>query len=462
MGKAVPFERTFWYISGMALGVRSEVGEDLMDWHELADVRGFTALAEGGEGRLTRHVLALSAQRDAVTLQLWESLALLQDHTDPGEREFLADELAPGLGISPGSARTLLHTARQVAELPDLGEAMRRGEIGERHVHAALDVLRPGLDLEVREAVLHGVLARYREEAYRTGRSVWPTPAQLRRALRRALLAHRPAEAQERERVATEQRGVSVCPLPDGQAQLVVEGPAPQVLAMKERIDAAAAGQALPDDPRSPDARRFDAAHAMLTGAHAEVAADGAAHGGRLEGVVLVPLSTAQGGDLEPGDLAGYGPLLPQTCRDLLRVADSLRRAVVDPRTGALIVLDDPVDRRRDGLPESLASRGTGPVVPRDLSTDAYRPGRHLAAHVRLRDRTCVFPGCDRPGRYTDVDHRRPWPDGPTSSQNLQCLCRHHHRAKQVRFDVALLDDGSTVWTSRTTGLSYFRPPPDW
>jgi hypothetical protein len=44
------------------------------------------------------------------------------------------------------------------------------------------------------------------------------------------------------------------------------------------------------------------------------------------------------------------------------------------------------------------------------------------------RDGTCVFPGCDRPHRWTDAHHLVHWADGgPTSVGNLVLLCRAQH-----------------------------------
>ncbi len=52
-----------------------------------------------------------------------------------------------------------------------------------------------------------------------------------------------------------------------------------------------------------------------------------------------------------------------------------------------------------------------------------------MAERVRLTWTQCVFPFCTRRARL-DLDHREPWPDGPTSSANLAPLCRTHHRMK--------------------------------
>jgi hypothetical protein len=178
---------------------------------------------------------------------------------------------------------------------------------------------------------------------------------------------------------------------------------------------------------------------------------------------VVVPIDTATGDSDQLGELPGLGPILPSTCRDLLTRATTLTRICTDARTGQVLAVDDPIPVHRDpdAIRAALAALRTAPPVLPDLTTHRYRPTARALRFVRLRDRTCRFPGCTRPARYTDVDHRIPWPLGPTDPRNLHCLCRHHHRAKQSSlFTVHTEPDGSTVWTIRSTGAIYRRPPP--
>jgi hypothetical protein len=100
----------------------------------------------------------------------------------------------------------------------------------------------------------------------------------------------------------------------------------------------------------------------------------------------------------------------------------SLRGVVIDPDTGAFL---------------AAGSRH-------------YRPPPALAEHVRLRDRTCRFPGCRRAAAVCDLDHTRPWPSGPTSPCNLSCLCRRHHRLKQSPAWRIATRDGVATWTAPT------------
>ena len=118
----------------------------------------------------------------------------------------------------------------------------------------------------------------------------------------------------------------------------------------------------------------------------------------------------------------------------------------------------DPVAVPAQWLREQLASGAPVRVLPVDAQTGAwpdpgrtqaaYRPGAMLRAAVHARDGHCRFPGCSVAVRYTDLDHVRPWPEGPTAYGNLIALCRRHHRVKQLpRWGLTLRPDGVAMWT---------------
>ena len=51
-----------------------------------------------------------------------------------------------------------------------------------------------------------------------------------------------------------------------------------------------------------------------------------------------------------------------------------------------------------------------------------------LRAAVITRDGGCIFPGCRRPPSWCECHHRQHWLNGgPTSLENLDLLCLHHH-----------------------------------
>lgn len=53
-----------------------------------------------------------------------------------------------------------------------------------------------------------------------------------------------------------------------------------------------------------------------------------------------------------------------------------------------------------------------------------------LSIALRFLHRTCQGPGCMVPAERCDIDHRVPFPEGPTHGDNLGPLCRRHHTLK--------------------------------
>jgi hypothetical protein len=77
-----------------------------------------------------------------------------------------------------------------------------------------------------------------------------------------------------------------------------------------------------------------------------------------------------------------------------------------------------------------------------ELSTDAYEPTRPIWRTVVARDQRCLWPTCSRPAVAVELDHRIPFPRGATSTDNLQPLCKAHHKAKHSRgFQVRTVSD---------------------
>jgi hypothetical protein len=229
------------------------------------------------------------------------------------------------------------------------------------------------------------------------------TAAQLRAAVRRAVIDADPAGAEDRHRAAHADRGVQLYPEPDGMATLSATMSAPEAVACFERLTRLARGLGA-SDPRSMDARRADLLADLVLGRIATAdATDGA--GVRPVGPgeplvnVVIDFDTLRGAAEHATDLAGYGPITSDAARAV--AADAVwRRIVTDPLTGTVL----------------------------DVGRTTYRPPAGLADLVRARDGTCRFPGCRRSAAGCELDHLVPFPDGPTSAGNLADECsRHHH-----------------------------------
>ena len=96
-----------------------------------------------------------------------------------------------------------------------------------------------------------------------------------------------------------------------------------------------------------------------------------------------------------------------------------------------------------------------------NLTTEGYAIPDRIREHVIARDRTCIFPDCERNARTADLDHIEPYdPDGPagqTNTSNLAPLCRRHHRLKTFAgWTYQSPTPGTYLWRS-PHGLLYLR-----
>ena len=154
-------------------------------------------------------------------------------------------------------------------------------------------------------------------------------------------------------------------------------------------------------------------------------------------------------------------------------MAERPRIALTDAMTGALLSLTDLPELRRTGHCGARACRRNPAGCTHDLSgrpglgppgpTEGYRPSAMLDRYLRARDRRCRFPGCRRPvPRGGELDHDRPYPDGPTSATNLTGYCTGHHRGKHQApgWQHELHLDGSLTVTTPTGLTAVTTPPP--
>jgi hypothetical protein len=299
-------------------------------------------------------------------------------------------EVAAALRLSEVTAANRLEVARGLSRrLPMVQAALAAGDISFWHANAIVESTY-ALTEDQASAVAVRVPGRARRQ----------TVAQLRRSLRRAVLAIDPTSAAERHAKAKAQRSVDFRPLDDGMAELAVTAPAADLLRLFQTVDAVA--RALPkvgsDGVFMPiGARRVDALVGLVTADPAQPRRTPA-----VSVQVTVDLATLLGLQDSPGELAGYGPIPASVARALAADA-SWRRLVCDPLSGGLL----------------------------DLGRSSYVPNAELARFVRSRDPQCSFPGCCQPAYVCDLDHCEPYSaGGRTDRKNLRPLCRAHHRLK--------------------------------
>ena len=101
-------------------------------------------------------------------------------------------------------------------------------------------------------------------------------------------------------------------------------------------------------------------------------------------------------------------------------------------------------------------------IGPEGQPLDLGRTNRlfppHLRRAVEIRDRHCVFAGCDAPSHWCDVHHVIHWiDDGDTDLENSALLCERHHTKVHHGFRVERQPDGR--WrTWRPDGTEIVHP----
>lgn len=314
--------------------------------------------------------------------------------------------------------------------------------------------------------------ARYETLALEVAAS--ESPARMTAAAKAIAATICPEAFTERARAAAQERAVRLYDLDEGLARLIVDGPAPLLHAVHDRLttmgrsvlstaDSLASDEApdaegrpaatasereltLTTEPslgaeptaRRPDPRTLDQVRTdllcelLLTGIPTSFD-DNAALGAITARVqITVPALTLAGDDAGgPALLAGYGPIDPHLARRLAGLAPGWDRVFTDPYTGE------------------------------PLAVDRYRPSAQLQRYLAARDEHCRAPGCRRRIHESDIDHTVAAAEGgATDHRNLACLCRRHHVAKHcTAWRVRQLGHGVLEWTG-PTGRRYLDRPP--
>jgi hypothetical protein len=278
-----------------------------------------------------------------------------------------------------------------------------------------------------------GLLAGFDAEA--AVQAVEKTAPQLVSWLARAVARLEPDQAECRHRRAITQRRVGVQLDLDGMGSLWAIGAALDLAAIDATLTRLANDLGA-DDPRSLEQRRADLFVDRLLGRTSDSAASDTSPrrsaGATAAPVVAVtvPVQSLLGLDDTPGEVCG-GASVP---------AGVVREVLSRPGTLVYRLLTDPAGQLLE-----VAQLGRFPTARLGFAVDA-------------RDRTCVFPSCDRAALLCDADHTVPYPVGPTHYTNLGCLCRRHHRLKTSgQAQLKQVEPGVFEWTMRSGAVHTVR-----
>ena len=385
-----------------------------------------------------------------------------------------AEELAPLLNISGRAAHRLLgQSLNLVLDLPKTLHCLGRGMISVRQARIIADEA-PFVPVEV--------LSRFEDQVLARGAHL--TPPRLTAICQRVRERLHPESIVTRKAAAAEDRHVEMTPAQDGMAWFSAYLPAEQACGIEHRLTCTARALQNPSEPRTLTQLKADVFSELLThhcpptestthngdpddpagtsgsaGAGASVGrgggggdgrsdsnSSGGTGGGRLvdlaavKGVqpvvfVTVPVLTLLGGD-DPAELEGYGPVDPDTARELAAHAPGFIRILTHPETGTVL----------------------------SVGRDRYRVPQDLRNTILVRDKTCRHPGCNRPAPACDIDHTIPWHQGGTTSyDNLAALCRTHHKLKTDGYWHYEQPEPGTITATSLTGKNYTtlpHPPP--
>jgi len=337
----------------------------------------------------------------------------LRENDDDHATRSIPDEIAMELHISSRYASDQLELANELPErLPDTFAALQQGRI---------DV--------VKARALHEITAQMDlEDARRVEAKVLPTAetrtvAQLRARARYHRDRIDPHAAEARRMWAKRERRVCFRP-GDGEGQLTALGEGDRLYQAWIVLDVLAHQLRAAGDERDLDALRFDLMLDMILGKFDSRV--------QVHAYLHVPATTAAGITNDPGILEGYGAVTAERCRELMQGSALWQRVFTVPIAGTV----KDVDRR------------------------TYRPPGGLAEYVKVRDHTCIAPGCLTPAHRCQVDHTVPWAEGGcTCAQNLDPLCPRHHRLRHLAgWTITQTEEGTYDWTS-PVGQRFTRLP---
>ncbi|MEE6136619.1 HNH endonuclease signature motif containing protein [Mycobacterium sp. 050128] len=392
-----------------------------------------------------RQESTLVARRLAAVAALLRHRLAATERTEAQHRYAVIDgfeqtsaEVAAAMNLSPIAASYLVSDADALhTRLPQIAALLAEGQTDWRTVQ---------LIIRRTDLVTDAELVARLDQSLATRIGNWHSWSRQRivNAVDATVRAVDPDAARERRAGAEKDRHIAIAPLANGMADIYGTVGAAAATAFDRRLSELAK-QVCPADPRTFDQRRADALAALTQGHRLRCACgqSGCAAGPPVEAsecdrgsarvVINVVASdqTVLANGTQPGYLEGYGIIDAEQVREL---AHSATQLVADPTISPLEAL-------------------------------RYQPSAALERAIRSRDLTCRFPGCSRPASVCDIDHTVPFnhenpaAGGPTTAQNLKCLCRQHHRLKTFgAWRDAQLTDGTVIWTS-PTGRIYKTSP---
>ena len=328
-------------------------------------------------------------------------------------REWTALNVSEAWAIGDRHARHELNVALFLTEhLPEVWELCVVGALDRARVLVIVDIIRHRLDDPADWArcaeKVSKYLAKHLAQVDDGGATlVTCTITQLRNKLNYEIRVLRSAD--DEFDAAHAERSVRALEFDDGTGQLAITASVDEVRLARHRLHLSAKERRAAGDERTVEQLMSDLALDLLI-----VRGDGVPVPSYARPIinVMVSLETLAGLRDDPGQLAGGTPIPAELARAIAtREGATWYRMLTDP---------------------------AGDMVT--LSTKSYQPTGSIWRYVVAEQPRCAHLSCDRPSVECELDHIVEWPIGETSTDNLQPLCRRHHKAKHARAERADLD----------------------
>jgi len=305
------------------------------------------------------------------------------------ERGAIALSIGEAIGLSEGQVQLRLSQADTVRDQsPTTWLAFIEGRID----HARVREIAHTLGQLKRAESVHRLDRRVVEYAETH------TVAELRAWLARFVRRVEADLAIERAEAERDKRHVSVTHVDDSMAWLNAYLPSHEAAAIQAKIRKNARTGVAPDDERTVAQREADLLAAWCLESEA------------AEAAVDANIGVTIGADV----LAGERPGFAESTDGRWGVpAAWVTRAATSGNAFWHRIVTDPVGD------DILSHEYLGRFAP-DL----------LRVALQFLHGTCQAPGCLVPAERCDIDHREPFPVGPTTGDNLGPLCRRHHSYK--------------------------------
>jgi hypothetical protein len=343
---------------------------------------------------------------------------LAQTHGQPSTAALLRHTL----GIGPGDARQRVRAATQILpqdalsggeippQLPELGQAMRGGDLGAEQTAIVVKTM---------SRIPTDIPAEIREQAEATlvGHARTMDPKHLGRVAEKLISTLDPdGDFEPKDPADRAELTLGVRDARTGLTSIKGRLDDHSVAVFTAATDAHAKPRPETDGIKDQRSAATRLAHAFTTVLQDYLAAGaGPVQGGERPHVTMTIDFDALTGQLGAATLDATG-------------------AVVGPALARRILCDCNV------IPAVLGSAGE----PLDIGRATRTWPTGIRRAVALRDGGCVFPGCDRPARWSEIHHIWFWANGgPTSLANAAMLCGYHHTlVHQGDWQIRMAKDG--------------------